>query len=1583
MKFLRSLLLLPVVLTVPAHAALQGWWKFDEASGSTAADSSGQVAANGILSAGATFQPAAGKFGGAVYFNGTSGFVDAGDLPRFEFSASQSFTVACWYKSDGDETIAEYQTNNGLVSKGYGHATNGTGAVNTYDPLGYYQLQFNGAAGNPNSYFQFDSRQSSSANTAFRFPTAFPTGSIDVVNNNWHHFVVVIDRVAATPACKMYLDNALYQTKNIIAGAGNGQWAMGTNNSVLLFGDHLDRYTKGWMDDIGIWDEPLTLAQINAIYTNGIAGLGDIDNDGLADTWEVQYFGNTSATPSADPDNDGLTNLQEQSNGTNPTLADTDGDGLSDGAEVNTYLTNPKLADTDGDGLSDGAEVNTYLTHPKLADTDGDGFTDGEEITAGTNPLLASSHPPPAVVNVHINEFMSESVGRPNDPTSPVDMDGDGPDWLEIKNNEATTINLRSYQLSDDPAVPAKYVFPSVTIPAGGYLLVYCSGKTRAITGVQLHTPFKLSSPGVVLLSRPDGVGGNVLVSQIGTTLANYPNQRQTISYGRTDNTASGALNYFLTPTPGVANVAANGVIAFAGDTSFDVDRGLYSAPITVHITCATPGASIAYTVNGSAPTATNGTQVPPPNALTGPTATITIPSTTLLRARAFKTGLGPSNIDTQSYIFTANVMTQNAPTASMLLQGADTLAWGTGGGTPTVLTAFPNLNVWSVNQDLSNPALEPLVDNRFVETDLRNIATISVVADWKSLFGPNTTGQTDGGIYPPAAGIAAEGVDRVASFEMLNPAGNVVSPNVIKGFQSDGNIHIFGGTSASRWKSYKVSMRFQCLSTVKYRAYGNDGFNEFDNFILDGRINSTWMHPTDDGQRFRSDFVNDQVVADLQNQASGRGGFHNRPVHLYLNGVYWGVYFLHEKPDHHYCAAYYGGDSALWDGFKHSLAPDFTESVPLVNAVTVNPALPLSSPSAGNPTGNSSVQVNYEALLDLVGVGYVAPNPTPDLTIQANYDSVVAKLDIDEFIDYMLTNFVAGNWDWSDKNLYAGYYRGPGGGKWHFFSWDSEHTFRTGTENFLTANGNESGTHFGQPKGIHNKLKLNPEYRLKFADHVRRLMFNGGALSVANMTAAFNKRMSEIDTAIRGESARWGHIRASVRSAPNVNIPYKKADWLLRKNSLTVNEGNGNSLLQNRWNLLLAPAPATGSLRTENLYPTTSAPDYSQYGGAVPLNYALTITNPNATGTIYYTLDGSDPRLVGGAVSGTALAYSAAVILTTSGNVKSRVLDGTSWSALTDAYFSVATVPASAANLVISEINYNPSNPTAAEVTAGFADPNDFEYLELMNIGSTYLTLNNVVFTAGVTYHFNSGTIHELAPGQRVCIVENLAGFRFRYGNAPLIAGEFELNTNLSNKGERLTLKAADGSTDIQNFLYDNKAPWPSDTNGTGYTLVLVKPETNPNESLPQSWRASSSPTNGSPGTSDASNYLTWKAANAVSLDTGDVDADGVSNLLEYALKTDPNTNSASLPTGGFASYTVLGVPSTYLEISFTKSTAADDITYHIETATDLASWLETPCTRVSSTPHADGTTTEIWRTTNPVPNLNRAFIQLRVSYP
>ena len=122
-----------------------------------------------------------------------------------------------------------------------------------------------------------------------------------------------------------------------------------------------------------------------AYGTDKIFGF-DTDADSMPDGWEQLHFGDLTRDGTADEDNDGLIDLQEFENSTDPNNEDTDGDGLTDGGEVNTYGTDPNDQDTDGDGLTDGNEVNTYGTDPNNQDTDGDGFTDKEEVDLGRHP---------------------------------------------------------------------------------------------------------------------------------------------------------------------------------------------------------------------------------------------------------------------------------------------------------------------------------------------------------------------------------------------------------------------------------------------------------------------------------------------------------------------------------------------------------------------------------------------------------------------------------------------------------------------------------------------------------------------------------------------------------------------------------------------------------------------------------------------------------------------------------------------------------------------------------------------------------------------------------------------------------------------------------------------------------------------------------------------------------------------------------------------------------------------------------------------------------------------------------------------
>ena len=137
----------------------------------------------------------------------------------------------------------------------------------------------------------------------------------------------------------------------------------------------------------------------------------------------------TGVGPDPDPDKDGLLNDAEKELGTDPENPDTDGDGLSDGDEVNVYHTSPLKADSDGDGLKDGDEVKKYRTDPNKPDTDGDGLKDGDEVSKyNTDPLKADTD----------GDTLSDGDEIMKYKTDPLKADTDGGtvnDGTEVANN--------------------------------------------------------------------------------------------------------------------------------------------------------------------------------------------------------------------------------------------------------------------------------------------------------------------------------------------------------------------------------------------------------------------------------------------------------------------------------------------------------------------------------------------------------------------------------------------------------------------------------------------------------------------------------------------------------------------------------------------------------------------------------------------------------------------------------------------------------------------------------------------------------------------------------------------------------------------------------------------------------------------------------------------------------------------------------------------------------------------------------------------------------------------------------------------
>jgi hypothetical protein len=936
---------------------------------------------------------------------------------------------------------------------------------------------------------------------------------------------------------------------------------------------------------------------------------------------------------------------------------------------------------------------------------------------------LAGLLPSHAVV---INEFMAV-----NDSTI-TNAAGAVVDWVEIHNPATNTVSLTGWHLTDNAGNLAKWTFPSTNLSAGAFLLIFASGENTPVINGELHADFRLGGGGEYL-ALVDATGANVVHEYAPT----YPPQSGDISYGLG---VTNELRFFTSPTPGLPN---NSGFERVEALRVSHQRGLYTNSFLLTIESDTPAAVITYTLDGSRPEVGLGEVYTTP---------LNVSSTLIVRAIGSKPGdFLATEILTQSYIFPHAVLQQ------------------TGNGFP---------DTWG--HAGADYEMDPeIVTNHTAEivAGLQALPTVSVATAPDDIFAAGGVG-----IYP-----AGEGQPRAASFELFDSrTGESVQENC--------SIEIFGGSSVGRWKTDKLQFRLRFNNvfgpaSLDYAVFGPDHADRFDNLVLDARLANTWTYgggvePA--AQRGRAQFVRDQFIPDLQRHASGFG-VQGRHVHLYIDGLYWGIHGLHERPDESFGAAYFGGEREHYDVVKHNQ----------------------------NTVVHGS-NANYLEMMALAALG---------LSGDAEYAAIQDYVDLEALADYMIVNFYAGYFDWAHQNWYVLRNNIGADTRWRFITWDAEHGIERTTDNTTTKD------NAGAPTGLHQDLAANVAYRLLFADRAHKHMFNDGALTPSNLVTTYLARLDIVEPAVFAESARWGDNQREP--------PFRKdVEWDAEKARLL-----GTYFPQRTAALL-------GQLRTQGLYPSVDAPEFSQFGGAISNGFMLSMTAPN---TIFYTLDGSDPRDPGtGAAQG--LIYAAAIPLIHATRVKARAHDGATWSALAEAVFTVPTV----GDLFVSELMYHPRDVTPAETNVT-GSRSDFEFVELQNRGNSPVGLAGLTFSDGILFDFADSPILTLAPNDYLVIVRNLDAFKLRHANwaSMNIAGEFGQRfsfsrSNLANGGERLIVQDALG-TRLVDLAFGDSRLWPIQSDGAGHSLVPRVWATPQDGSMDYHghWRASAY-IDGSPGTTD-----------------------------------------------------------------------------------------------------------------------------------
>ncbi len=817
---------------------------------------------------------------------------------------------------------------------------------------------------------------------------------------------------------------------------------------------------------------------------------------------------------------------------------------------------------------------------------------------------------------------------------------------------------------------------------------------------------------------------------------------------------------YFPSASPGAANV--NSFLGLVADTKFNPDRGFYDTPMLVTVSNATPGVEIRYTLDGTLPTETHGSLY---------TGAIPVNRTTTLRAAAFKPGWKPSNVDSHTYIFLKDVVQQTQAT---------TLAAGfpsTWGGTSPDYGLDPD--VVGQGNDRYDGKYTASISN-----DLRSIPTMSIVMNIDDMFGAN-------GIYThsTSSGVAWE---RPASVEFIYPDGT-------KGFQENCGIRTQGGAFRNHSLTLKHSLRllFKNIygtSKLNFPLFGNDASDSLDSVVLRANSNDGWQW---DAAGSRPLYIRDSfarhTMLDFGSVASG-----DTFVHLYINGVYWGLYNPVERPDHSFSATYYGGAKENWDFINTGGANNGD-----LNAW--NTMLNLANQGLASTASYERIQGNN-------------PDGTPN-PAYPNY------LDVDSMIDYMVVNLYGGNTDWPHNNWVVGRDRTDASTGFKFYLWDTEWIMDLNSSLNQDLTGASAGV--AQPYAA---CRNNAEFRLHFADRLHRWFFNRGPLYVDpehpqwdpafpehNQPAArFNLLADFIDRAIVAESARWGDQHAAT--------PYTRDEhWEQEREYLL------NNYFPYRSAIVL------NQFRNAGLYPAEAAPEFNQPGGTVPAGFQLEMTHTNASGTIYFTLDGSDPRLAGGALAPSAVPYSGPLTIDGNVHVRARTRVGSNWSALCEATFSTGH---DFEGLVVTELMYNPPN-------VGPVDGDEYEFLELKNVGSRQLDLSGLYFSAGITFAFTNGT--RLAPGQFLVLVRNPEQFQAKY---PGVALQGVYSGRLDNGGEKLRLSHSIAG-DVLSLTYNDKLPWAMTPDGHGFSLVPVAPNVTSNLDQPSHWRASAA-IGGSPGADD-----------------------------------------------------------------------------------------------------------------------------------
>lgn len=747
------------------------------------------------------------------------------------------------------------------------------------------------------------------------------------------------------------------------------------------------------------------------------------------------------------------------------------------------------------------------------------------------------------------------------------DADGDSSDWIELVNIGSSIVQLEGFMLTDDSSKPDQWKFPDISLEPGAYLIVFASGKNRSSPdATEWHTNFKLAASGeYVGFFDPSGK----LRSSLGPDMPPIANGQ---SFGLP--TAGGIPDRNGRPcllpeaTPGKPNPESAEIAALRAPV-FSEPHGFYVKPFRLALK-AERKALIRYTLDGTTPSESTGQLY---------SGAIPITSTTIVRAIAYGVDNRlPSATLTQTYLFPNDVARQPDTAPAGWPRFLSTRR----GGTTSYGMHDPE-TIGTTHEELVGALTE--------------LPSLSVVTDTENLWDRNR------GIWARSQNRGADW-ERPVSVELLAPNGQE------EGFQVNCGARVRGGFSRSQ-SNPKHAMRLYFRKKygpgkLRYPLFGDEGTKSFEDIDLRTAQNYSWSFE----QGTQNSMVREVFARDTQRDM-GRTHTRSRYYHLYLNGLYWGIFQSQEHAEAAYGASYFGGETSDFDAVKssgHSIENTDGDLEGWARMWEMTRQLAQSTDAAER-------EAIYQRLR----------GRDPDGT---RNEALPIYVDEENLIDYMLIVFYTGMWDGpitrygsnSTCRNWFGIWKRDGSIGFQYFCHDFEHSlgvadsfdvdrtgpFRAG-ENIQTSN----------PQWIHQQLMASESYLKAFQARSAEVFAPGGLLSPEVCRARLNKRVSQIDRAILAESARWGGNRPLTRSIWRNEIS-KIYDFFDQRGDLAIEQ------LRNAMRF------SNGSSRS----PRVPAPLYPGIGSGMIARPEISMRpdgiyflHDDPQSTIHYTLDGSDPR--------------------------------------------------------------------------------------------------------------------------------------------------------------------------------------------------------------------------------------------------------------------------------------------------------------------------------------------------------------------